>query len=94
VAVDHRRRVRAVLGRAPLPGLVVLVGRVPRHVVDAAGALDPALGGRLVVEVEAAALVAARLPALIGALEAETLLEQLPAALRVGRVRAHGVEAL
>ena len=62
--------------------------------VDAAGALQRALGRRLVVEVEAAPRLAARLPALAGRLELERL-EQAPrAGLRRGAVGAHRVEAL
>src|SRR6185436_7609508 len=53
VAVDHLGRVRAVLGHPLLPLLVVLVGRVPGDVVNRPAALDAALGGRLVIEVEA-----------------------------------------
>jgi hypothetical protein len=53
-----------------------------------------AVPGRwLVVEVERAALLAAGLPAPVGAREAERL-EQVAAGLGLRRVRAHGVEAL
>ena len=60
--------------------------------VDAAGALQRALRRRLVVEVAAAALVAARLPAAVHRLELERL-EQDPAGLGGGAVGADGVEA-
>ena len=62
--------------------------------VHGAGALHAALA-RAVVVVDAAALVAARLEAVVAErLEAERLLEQGAAALGVGRVGAHVVEAL
>ena len=41
--------------------------------VDAAGALQPALGRRLVIDVEAAALLAARFPGAVDLLELERL---------------------
>src|SRR6185503_606853 len=50
------------------------------------------LVGRAVVEVEAAALLAARLPGAVALLEAEALLQEVAAALRVGRVGAGRVE--
>ena len=53
----------------------------------------PRLGRRLVVDVEPAALLAARLPAVAGALELERL-EQAGAGLGRGAVGARGVEAL
>ena len=94
-AVDHGGRAHARLGDPLLPGLVLVHVRRPRDVVNRARARDPAALGRRVVRVEAAALVAARLPFVLAArLERERLLEQRAAALRVDRVRAHAVEAL
>ena len=62
--------------------------------VDGARAGDAALVA-LVVEVEAAALLAARLPARLAVrLELERLLEEAAALLRVVRVGADAVEAL
>ena len=62
--------------------------------VDRARALHPALRRRRVVGVEASAPLTARLPAVVRGLEGEPLLEQRAAALRIGAVCAHGVEAL
>src|SRR5205085_6375470 len=82
-AVDDGRRGRAGVERALPPRLVVVHRRGPRDVVDRARAAHAALGGRRVVDVEAAAPLAARLPLTLAArLEAQALLEELPA--RVG----------
>src|SRR5687767_6612911 len=95
VPVDHLSGVGAVLAHLVAPGLMVLVGRVPRDVVDAARALDAAPTGRGVIEDQAAALVPAGLPAAgVGRLEAEPLLQQLAAALHARGESAHRVEAL
>ena len=59
-----------------------------------ARAADSRVLGRRVVRVEAAALLAARFPAVTAWLEFERLLEQLTAALGIRRERAHAVEAL
>src|SRR5205823_5553390 len=80
-AVDHRRRPCPGLGDPPLPRLVLLRWRRPRHVVDGAGTADTALGGRRVVDVERAAGLPARLEA---GFEAEHVLEERPARLRIG----------
>ena len=61
--------------------------------VDAPRSLQAALGRGLVVEVEAAALLAARFPATVHPLELERL-EQTLARLRRRGVGAHRVEAL
>ena len=61
-AVDLRRRLGAGRDRLLAPLHVLLERRGPGDVVDAAGALQAALGRRLVEEVAAAALLAARLP--------------------------------
>ena len=93
-AVDHRGRMRARFGHAPLPGLVLVHRRGPRDVVDGARARDPALGRRGVVGVVRAAFLAAGLPAVGAAFEAERLLEKRAAALGRRRVRTHRVEAV
>ena len=56
-AVDHRGRLGAGRDRPLAPLLVLVDRRGPGDVVDAAGALERALRGWLVVEVEAAARV-------------------------------------
>ena len=77
------------------PARVVGDGRAPRDVVHAAGALAARLGRRRVVGDRAAAALAAQLPrAVAGRPRVEHLLQQAAAALRVGAVRAHRVEAL
>jgi hypothetical protein len=54
-AIDYLGRVRAGLQHPLAPLLMLVVLGRPRHVVDAAGTLQRALGRRLVVDVEAAA---------------------------------------
>src|SRR4029450_13837896 len=94
VAVDDRRGVGAALGDAPLPGLVLVHRRGPGDVVDRARAGNAALVG-LVVEVEAAPVLAPNLPpALSGWVELERLLEELAALFGIVRVGPHTVEAL
>jgi hypothetical protein len=93
-AVDYRGRVEPGLGDPLAPRLVLLGSGRPRDVVNGAGRLHAAVGGRLVVYVEPAAPLAARLPALVAGGESERLLEVGAAALRVGGVGAHRVEAL
>src|SRR5947199_5755061 len=70
-AVDLRRRLRAACERLLAPVEQLLRGRGPGDVVDAAGALQPALGWRLVEEVAATALLAARFPGPVDLLELE-----------------------
>src|SRR5262245_29871045 len=83
-AVDHRRRARPGLDH-PLASLLVIVHLGgPGDVVDAAGSLKAALGGRRVEAVEASASIAAGIPAVVPGLEAERLEE--PAA-RIGVAR-------
>ncbi len=89
-AVDDRRRLRAALARGVAPGGVVLVARGPGDVVDGAGPLQAALGGRGIVRVRRAALLAGEHGVRV---EAEPV-EQRPRAVGVERVRAHAVEAL
>src|SRR5678815_1636950 len=79
---------------APLPRLVLVQRRGPGDVVDGARAGNAALL-RAVVEVEAAAMLAANLPArLSGWVELERLLEERAALFGIDRVGAHPVEAL
>jgi hypothetical protein len=68
--------------------LVALAG--PRDVVDGAGALEAALGRRVVIDVEGATSLASRLPAV---LEPERLEERRRLCL-VGAVGAHAGEAV
>ena len=93
-AIDHRRRSRAGADHPLAPGLVVLHGRRKGDVVDRAGALDAGLGRRAVVGVGGPAALTAHLPAVARPPEAERLLEQGLARLRLRRVRAHAVEPL
>src|SRR6188474_1784169 len=58
-AVDHRCGVAATRDDAVTPFGVVVDRRREGDVVDAARSLEPRLGGRLIVDVEGAALVAA-----------------------------------
>src|SRR4051794_23921059 len=84
---------RAGLGDAPLPCVVLVGRRAERDVVDGAGPAA-AVGVGAVERVEAAALRAAHLPlAVAKALEAEYVLDEPRALLRLERVRAHAVEA-
>src|SRR5205814_7255548 len=91
-AVDDRRGGAAGLEDALLPGLVLLGCRGPGDVVDGAGAGD-ALPVRVVVRVEPAAPLTARLPGLAVPRELERL-EEAAAPLRVARIGVDGVEAL
>src|ERR687891_1619187 len=93
VAVDHRGGAAAALLDAPAPRLVVLVLRCPRDVVHRSRALYATVGWRGVVEVQAAAAGAARLPGPVRVYEPERL-EEPAAALGVRGVGAHGVKAL
>src|SRR5918999_1810376 len=93
VAVDHRSGAAPALLDAAAPGLVVLVLGRPGDVVHRSRALDAALGGRGVVQVEPAAARPAGLPGGARLGEAERI-EQPAAPLGIGRVGAHGVEAL
>src|SRR6266542_2750672 len=93
-AVDDRRRPAAGLDDALPPRLVVLHRRCKRDVVDGAGARAAGLVRRVLVLDPAAARLAARLPGLSRALEAERLEERLGAQLRVPRVRADALEPL
>ena len=93
-AVDHRRGPRAVLRHGAAPLLVVVHRRREGHVVHGARGRVAALGRRAVVGQPARALVAAQLPAPVGLGEAQALLQQVAAGLRVRRVGAHAVEAL
>src|SRR5207244_6805182 len=73
-AVDDGRRRRAGVERPLPPRLVVVHRRGPGDVVDGARTAEPALGGRRVVDVEAATLLAAHLPLVLAVrLEAEPL---------------------
>src|SRR6266513_5774682 len=76
-AVDDRSRACARRRHALVPGLVLLRRRCPRDVVDRAGDRIRRLAGRLVVRVEGAPPVSARLPLAVAArLERERLLEE------------------
>src|ERR1700730_6097694 len=75
--------------------LVLLVPRAPGDMVDRSGAGDSGRGGGRVEHVAAAAALAARLPrALARGGETEGALEERTAALRVGGVGTHLLEAL
>src|SRR5207244_7911672 len=77
------------------PGLGLVRRGRPGHMVHGARALDTDLPGRLVVGVRGAPDVAPRLPEeLTSGLEAHRLLQERPARVRVGRVRANSLEAL
>ena len=93
-AVDHLGRSRAAPNRSLAPLHVVVHLRRPGHVVDRSAAGPAGLGRRLVVGVQAAAALAARLPALARRLEAKRVLEQAAARVGLRRVGAHAVEAL
>src|SRR5829696_194161 len=98
-AVDHRGGPASGLDHALAPGLVVVHLRGPGDVVNAAGALQAALGRRLGIAPEAATALAAGLPARLprlaaDRLEAERTLEQWPTRLGIAGVRDRPVEAL
>src|SRR5262249_20037357 len=94
-AVDHGRRPRAGVRNTILPGRVFVRKRGPGDVVHGAGAADARLLGRGVVAVPTFAPVAASLvEPRIELLELERVDKEAAAALRVGGVGAHAVEAL
>src|SRR5581483_3874799 len=62
-AVDDRRRLAARIDHPVVPGFLLVRLAWPRDVVDGARAGHPGRLRRVVVDVEAAALVAAALPA-------------------------------
>src|SRR5207302_8082953 len=93
-AVDDRRRMRAALRDAFVPGLVLFLWRGPGDVVHGPGPGAARLRRRLVVRVPGAAFVTPDLPDGVAVrVEDERLLEEGAARARVG-VGAHAVEAL
>src|SRR3954451_23082945 len=86
--VDDRRRARAGLGDPLTPRGVVFHRRGPGDVMNGSRTRDPALLGRHVVLVDAAARLAARLPLVRSAgSEAERLLEEAAARVAVRLAR-------
>src|SRR5580698_52178 len=94
--VDHRRRPHTGRRQSLAPGLLLLRVRGERHVVHRARASPPVLLRRRVVDIEAAALLAAHLPArpALPPRETERLAEQPLAVGGLGDVNAHTGETL